>query len=550
GALDFISKPIDAQELVAKINVILRDKESIDRLRRQQHHLEDMVDVRTEALRESEEKFRQMTESIQEMFWLREVDTGQLLYVSPAYETLWGRPVGALYRHPDSRFDAVHPDDRPRVRQAMADNPAFCDLEYRVRHADGSQRWIHERSFPVADQSGSTYRIAGVAVDVTGHKMAEERSRKLEGQLFQTRKLEAIGIMAGGIAHDFNNILSGIIGFTEMALRGVEHVPLVKNQLNAVLEAGLRAAELVRQILTFSRETGPMPLEPVLVAPLFKETVKLLRTHLPDHIELHLDLDPEAGPVLCQPIQMQQILMNLFTNAVMALKEVDDAVLTIGLGNDVQGQVVELWVSDNGTGMSEETLGRIFDPFFTTRPHGEGTGLGLSIVYGIVQSLGGTIHAESRPRQGSRFQIRLPRASRAEACLSGPTSAPFPDGDSGKRILLVDNDIDLVYLLKSQLQQGGYQVTGTTSSQDAWRRFLQQRDFFDLLVTDMVMAERSGIQLARQFQQVRPGFPVVLISGSRSDLMHEELAAAGVRQTLAKPFLQSALLDAVRKALA
>ncbi|HIJ85831.1 MAG TPA: response regulator, partial [Magnetococcales bacterium] len=402
-------------------------------------------------------------------------------------------------------------------------------------------RWIRDRAYPVRDPSGRVCRMAGVATDITEQKLAEEKHRLLERHLARERKLEAIGILAGGIAHDFNNILASIIGFTEMALRSVEGQPLVKNHLEVVLEAGLRAAELVRQILVFSRESGPIPMEPVAVTPIIKEALKLLTPHLPSGITLMVDLDRTAGPVLCQPVQIQQIIMNLFTNAVHAMKG-KNGTLAIRLSNDPEGNAVDLMVEDEGQGMDEATVSRMFDPFFTTRL-GEGVGLGLSVVHGIVQNLGGNITARSIPETGSLFHVRLPRTT-----ATNGTGSAFADtvSDTGTpqrgHVLIVDDDLDLVYLCKSQLTPIGYTVTGTTSSRDGWRRFLERRDAFDLLLTNQTMPELTGIQLARRFQQIRPGFPVVLMSG-RGDLdLLEEMAEAGIRRRLSKPFVQSTLV--------
>ncbi|MBF0147655.1 MAG: response regulator [Magnetococcales bacterium] len=550
GARDFISKPIDARELTAKIQVILRDKEAEDTLRRRQLKLEEMVDVRSHALMESEEKFQQLAENINEVFWLFDLESEQLLYVSPAYETVWDRTPAELYRHPPSRFQAIHPEDRPRIEAALGGRQTTTlHLEYRIVRRDGTLRWIRDRAYPVRDGSGRVHRIAGVATDITEQKLAEEKNRHLEHHLARERKLEAIGILAGGIAHDFNNMLASIIGFTEMALRSVEGQPLIKNHLEVVLDAGLRAAELVRQILMFSRESGPVPMAPVAVTPIIKEALKLLTPHLPPGVALTVDLDRTAGPVLCQPVQIQQIIMNLFTNAVHAMKG-RNGTLAIRLVNDPEGKTVDLMVEDEGQGMDEDTASRMFDPFFTTRTLGEGTGLGLSIVHGIVQHLGGSIMARSIPEEGSLFHVRLPLAttigtpdSTFERTISNTPSR------QGGHVLVIDDDLDVVYLCKSQLTSMGYTVTGTTSSQDGWRRFLERKDAFDLLLTNQGMPELTGIQLARRFQQIRPGFPVILMSGRGDADLLEEMAEAGIRRRLSKPFLQSALIATIQEVL-
>ncbi|MBC8039999.1 MAG: PAS domain S-box protein, partial [Opitutaceae bacterium] len=330
-----------------------------------------------EDLRASEERFRQIAENIHEVFWMTDPEKHSLLYISPAYETIWGRRCADILKNPSDWLKAIHADDRGRVAAAAKRQlQGNYDEVFRVVRPDGSIRWVRDKAFPIRDHTGKVYRIVGTAEDIT-------ETRKLEEQFMQSQKMEAIGTLAGGIAHDFNNILAAITGYTELIKMQITNDPQVEAYLKALLQASSRATSLVRQILAFSRQANHER-RPLQLRPLVEESLRLLRATLPVTVAFETDIDAEIPGVLADATQVHQVLMNLGTNAAHAmsagpgklgvrleLREVTDefAGSTTRLRS---GPHVVLSVSDTGCGMSDEVMERMFDPFFTTKAPGEG----------------------------------------------------------------------------------------------------------------------------------------------------------------------------------
>ncbi len=421
-----------------------------------------------QELQASDRRFRQLAENIHEVFWITDPVKNQLLYISPAYETTWARTCESAYQAGAHWRESIHPDDRPRVLEAIATKQLRGEYEetYRILRPDGSIRWIHDRAFTVRDDSGQIYRLVGTAEDITRHQ-------RLEDQLRQTQKMEAIGTLAGGIAHDFNNILGAITGYTQLARLAAKNDPTVSEYLDTVLKAGNRAADLVKQILTFSRQEEqkrqPLELQKVLM-----DSMTLLRATLPATIEFRTLLAANTPVVLADVTHINQIVMNLGTNAWHAMKDrpgkleiklekfqVDAALAETHLGLSV-GQYARLSFSDTGKGMDRLTMDRIFEPFFTTKVAGEGTGLGLSVVHGIMQSYGGVITVYSQPGEGTVFHLYFPAHLGASAAPAADATAT-PTGQ-GQRILYVDDEEVLAELGKKNLEYLGYVVETHTNS--------------------------------------------------------------------------------------
>ncbi|HEY9248668.1 MAG TPA: PAS domain S-box protein, partial [Rariglobus sp.] len=365
-----------------------------------------------QALRESEERFRQLAENINEVFWMNDPATGEILYISPAYETIWGRTRESLYRDPKTWMDAIHAEDRDRVIAADdADSGSYHEI-YRIVRPDGTLRWIRDRAFPIKDANGEVYRIVGTAEDIT-------EWRKLEEQFRQAQKLEAIGTLAGGIAHDFNNILGAIIGYIELTKIGLQGNATAHQYLDMVLQGAHRAASLVRQILAFSRQQEQQRVV-VQLRHVVAEPLKLLRATIPAMIEFDVSLANDLPVVLADPTQVHQVVMNLCTNAAHAMKDRPGR-LVVNLDKFVMdgrqpeigahlkpGLYVRLTVQDTGCGMDRGTQDRIFEPFFTTKGPGEGTGLGLSVVHGIMQGHDGAVTVQSQVGEGTTFHLYFP----------------------------------------------------------------------------------------------------------------------------------------------
>ena len=507
-----------------------------------------------EVLRESEARFRQLAENINEVFWITDPVNNKLLYISPAFEAVWGRTCQSFYDSPRKWLEAIHPDDRTRVLEDISGKQARGEynVTYRILRPDGSVRWIHDRAYPIRNEAGQVYRIVGTAEDITGY-------RKLEEQYRQAQKMEALGTLAGGIAHDFNNILSAMNGYTELAkMRLGQSNPKVCESLCAVLQAGGRATGLVRQILTFSRKEDHQ-LQVVQLRDIVEETLKLLRATIPTTIEFNIYLAKDLPPVLADATQIHQILMNLGTNAGHAMKD-HTGRLEVRLENFVadahtvseqprlkMGRYVRLSVSDTGTGMDKATMERIFEPFFTTKVQGEGTGLGLAVVHGIMQSHGGVITVYSQPGEGTTFHLYFPPHS-GEITKAAISSDPLPEGD-GKRILYVDDEGSLAQLGKQTLEMLGFQVEAMTNVMDALKLVEADPQRFDLVITDQTMPGMTGTDFAAHLQKIRPGLPIILATGYSAGLTRERLRTMGIRELLLKPQSIQSLTSAVQRAL-
>jgi PAS domain S-box-containing protein len=381
-------------------------------------------------------------------------------------------------------------------------------------------------------------------------KAETEVRNRMEEQLRQAHKMEAIGTLSGGIAHDFNNILSGIIGFTEMSLEDIPPDSPVHHNLELILKSGFRARDLVKQILAFSRKAEPKR-EPVSLSPLVSETLKLLRASLPTTIRIRVNIDVKSDTVFANPSELQQIIMNLSTNAAYAMKdtggelEVTLAEKEIISGSMLPpGQYVEFAVKDTGTGMDHDVMRRIFEPFFTTKEVGEGTGMGLSVVYGVVKSLNGEITVESTPGIGTTFQVLLPKIAEEVS------RDVIPEIQRGKeRILFVDDEEILTDLGKGILERLGYSVTAMTNSKEALAVFSKAASQFDLVLTDQTMPGITGLTLAQELLKIRADIPIILATGHSDAVSAEKVSAMGIRGFLMKPLSKPELAAAVRKVL-
>ncbi|MCF8129989.1 MAG: response regulator [Deltaproteobacteria bacterium] len=386
------------------------------------------------------------------------------------------------------------------------------------------------------------------------------KTKSLESQLRQAQKMEAIGTLAGGIAHDFNNILAAILGYSQLFMTEIPDDSPLSPYLQQIVKAGERARDLVKQILTFSRqaETEPIPLQPHLIV---KEAIKLLRSAIPTTIDIQQHVFPDTGMILADPTQIHQVVMNLCTNAYQAMLEnggiLDITLKNIEIDGDDEvlavstvlkaGPHVCLTVKDTGTGIKPDALEHIFDPYFTTKEKGRGTGLGLAVVHGIVGNCKGAILVESEEGKGTTFDVFFPTLEKQTHANGKGSEAPVLGGN--ERILMVDDEVPIVRLEKQILEKLGYRVETDTNSLEALKRFMDSPDKFDLLITDLAMPNMSGKQLAAEVKKVRPDFPVIICSGF-SDLIDEEKAKElGVQGFLLKPLGRDVLARTVRTVL-
>ena len=392
-------------------------------------------------------------------------------------------------------------------------------------------------------------------------KKIEERTKALarsENQLKQVMKLQAIGTLAGGIAHDFNNILFPIVGYTELTMDDVPEDSQARNNLQEVLKAANRAKDLVQQILTFSRQNGQES-KPLKVQILIKEALKLLRATIPSSIEIFSSIDEECGLIKGDPTQIHQVIMNLCTNAYHALQETGGKIevslkeTNLSYEQSVQrvglkvGRHLELVVKDNGHGMTPQVMERIFEPYYTTKEQGKGTGLGLSVIHGIIKNHGGDISVESRPRKGASFSVYLPVIDEIDVETDPVETACAKNGS--ERILLIDDEAQIIDLEQRILERLGYKVTPKTDSEEALAEFAAWPDRFDLVITDMTMPKMTGDRLAQRLMEINPRIPVILCTGFNETICEEKALAMGIDRFIMKPIVKDEFAGTIRNVL-
>jgi PAS domain S-box-containing protein len=509
------------------------------------------IELGERALRKSEERYALAMEGANEGHFDWNFENGSS-FLSPQMKLLHGRGADAPVTTREAWMVAVdvHPDDRARLEAAVRDHfegrTERFETEYRVRHSDGEWHWLQVRGRCMRDASGNVQRFLGSAMDITARKNAEAEKERLEVQLRQSQKMEAIGTLAGGIAHDFNNILGAILGYGELAQKAAAEGSVVRRYLDNVMHAGGRAKALVERILAFSRsgmgERGPINVQAVI-----QETLELIAASLPPGVSLAKRLDAGDAAIVGDATQLHQVAMNLCTNALQAMKNggvlevlLDRADVAQGRrlshGNLAQGTYVRLCVSDTGSGIPPQVLERMFDPFFTTKGVGEGTGLGLSLVHGIVADLEGAIDVRTAVGRGTAFTIWLPISGEA-SIPSAEVATDLPRGH-GQMVMIVDDEKPLVALTEEMLAELGYEPIGFSSSVAALEAFRQAPQRYDMVLTDETMPELVGTDLAREIRLLRPAIPIVLMSGYSGALLHERARAVGIREVLRKP-LQS-----------
>ncbi|SPF43037.1 PAS/PAC sensor hybrid histidine kinase (fragment) [Syntrophobacter sp. SbD1] len=507
------------------------------------------------ALRQSEARYRELFAAVSDAIVVFDADTLRFIDMNESALRCYGYTREEFLNLKKADILADPEISRKSEEGTAAGQELRAPLRYH-RKKDGTV-------FPVEISSvrflwRERALVCGVIRDITERKRAEREKEKLEVELNQARKMEAIGLLAGGIAHDFNNMLAAIMGFTELSLLKLKGDNPVRGNLEQILKAASRASEVVKQILTFTRQ-GVLERKPVRIAPIVQDALKLLRSSLPSTIEIRQEvaLSPGEDVVLADPGQIHQVLMNFGTNAGHAMiskggtMSVKLSVITDASQVSVNpglkaGPHVCITVSDTGHGMDSAVLDRVFDPYFTTKGPGEGTGLGLSVVQGIVKSHNGAITVRSEPRQGTTFSVFLPGIEKADVEVCEAFHIP-PAGS--ERILLVDDEEALVDLGKEILETLGYQVTAMTSSLDALEIFRVQPYAFDLVITDMTMPSLTGRELAKKIIALRSDTPIILSTGF-CDLVNEKQSKeAGILEFIMKPYEIRTLACAIRKAL-
>jgi len=507
--------------------------------------LKKQVERRTKELRESQDRLKSIMDNSSALIYLKDV-RGRYIFVNKKFESLFSLTEDQIIGREDSE---IFPEEEAR---SFRENDkkvldSVCPLEFEecLELPDGLHTYISIK-FPICNTEGKPLSICGITTDITERKI-------LERKLIQSHKMEAIGRLAGGIAHDFNNILMSIIGNTELILMEDENNPFSAN-LQEILKSGIRARELVKQILTFSRYTEEKK-RVINISSVIEESLRLLRATLPATIEIKVKTEGNALTVFADETHIHQIFMNLCTNSAHSMREKGGTVTVDISGFDITsenmsahddlspGPYIRLTVTDTGHGMTRDIIDKIFEPFFTTKPHGEGTGMGLSIVHGIVKNYGGTILVSSEPGKGSIFQVFLP-GIRDGSVVEEKKNTGISKGSGN--ILFVDDEEGIVNLWNTILKRAGYSVVSFTDSKKALELFKHDPSVFDIVITDHTMPELTGFNMAKEMLAMRPDLPVILCTGFNEEITGKTVLQAGIRKFLLKPVEISELTEAVK----
>lgn len=536
GAQDFLRK-----EHLTRLGPAISQTLERARLRREGTEAE-------QRLRVSEEQFRQVVENIHEVFWLADATTGRILYLSPRFEAIWGRACDPAQTSLADLGKSVHPADAEAVRDFLDRIPREkCTATFRIVPSNGLVRWVRARTFPIQVGDGRVERVVGIAEDITERK-------QLEAQFLHSQRLEAVGTLAGGMAHDLNNILAPMLIAAGLLKESVQS-ERDREMLEMIERNAQRGANIIRQLLTFSRGIEG-DRQPVLLTALAREMGQIVRETFPRAITLVEELPNSLWPVLADPTQVHQVMVNLCVNARDAMPE--GGRLKLSARNVVldaatakpgarPGRYVVFAVADTGMGMPPEVIDHIFEPFFTTKGVGKGTGLGLSTVQGIVRSHGGFIDVLSAPGQGSTFEVYFPAALGVDATTH--VQVPLTPGrGQGQTILVVDDEAAVRDSIRQALERANYQVITAANGREGLTTFLRHRDAVQLVITDAMMPEMDGATLVRALRSLDGNLRFVALSGLGSD--HADMKAVGVTAIVAKPCGPHELLGVVQQELA
>ena len=477
-------------------------------------------------IRQSEERFRELAEAITEVFWISDQAKRHIFYVSPGYERVWRRSCESLYLEPASWLDAIHPDDRERIRQSLSQ---LCSgdysEEYRILTPDGSERWIRERAFPIRSSRGEVERVASVSEDIT-------ESKRLQEQFLRAQRMEALGTLAGGVAHDLNNILSPIM-IAPSLLRESTKDPHELELLTMIEQSAQRGSAIVRQLLTFSRG-APGKRVALPMRPLLDEMATLMRETFPKEISVHVFCEDATLPIRADPNQIHQVLLNLCVNARDAMSGGGHLWLCAGSEEWTQDDLADhpgarpgsyTWMSvtDTGPGIPPEVLTRIYDPFFTTKSLSRGTGLGLSTALGIVRSHGGFIDVTTFPSVGTSFSVSV--AALEMPGLPVPAASPrILRRGRGEVILLVDSDLGYRAATRLLLERSGYRVLTAQNGSTAQELTLRHVEAIQAVIVDTSSPDPEGLALLSFLRESKTGLQIIMIaeppSGKPAPRMH------------------------------
>ena len=520
------------------------------------HRLQNMVDSRTNDFQQCELRYREMVESMSELVCRFLVD-GAITFANRAFSEQFGSEQDDLIGKNFFKLISVDEDswDGDGFRSAVNRISPLLSAK-RMLRSDGAVCWVRWSCHGLVNEEGSLIEYQAVGRDITVLRKRQHEKKQKDQWRRRMQKLEAIGTLSAGIAHDFNNIIAVILGNVQLAMDDVLKRSRTQKNLSEIYDSCLRAREIVKQILAFSRESD-QEMRSLNLVPVVKESIKFLKSTIPSTIEIRENIH-KIDFVNADPTQISQVVMNLGANAAYAMNNVP-GILEISLENvnvgpdhkdrfrvSAEGKYVRLKIEDSGSGISPKDISRVFDPYFTTKKEGVGTGMGLAVVHGIVENHKAIIWANSELGKGSTFQALFPAVA-AEFTQETGSGDVILGGN--ERILVVDDEKGLLEAEMDMLGRLGYEVVGTTSSLDALKIFREQPDHFDLVYTDMTMPAMTGLTLAKKVMEMRPHLPVILYSGHRDLAEKNGIGTSGIKAFLTKPIILQDLAATIREVL-
>ena len=576
GGIDYITKPFHPDELILRVHNQLALKKMHIALERSNEELEQRVKERTMALeiankelrneiagrhraqgalKESEEKYRLLFDHADVMVSVYDRD-GVCQLMNHKVAGLFG---GTPQEFIGKTFHELHPESAEeytnRIRHTI-DSGESREYEDKVTFPTG-EHILLSRVHPIPDADGTARTAQIISHDITERIKAEKDKLRLEQIIHQNQKMEAMGTLANGVAHDFNNILFALSGYTELSFEFADENSILRANLNKIRQAINRASDLVKQILTFSRqvETKLQPIQPKLIV---KEALNLLRASLPATLEFRMNIASDAY-ILADASQVHQVIVNLCVNAAHAMEPNGGVLIVNMIDRNIEmteirpsmrlshGRHMVLSVTDTGSGIPGEIVDKIFDPYFSTKPQDKGTGLGLATVNGIINSYGGSIQVTSEPGEGSRFDVFIPIF---ETRGNQTSKEPEMEVQTGSEtILLVDDEEALIDVCKKMLEKLGYSVTAMTDSRKALQAFKNKPEAFSLLITDYTMPHMTGVELAQTVHKFNPDLPILMISGNHDPIDATKATEMQIEGLLEKPLTQKDLSIQIRKLL-
>jgi len=515
-----------------------------------------------QALQESEEQFRTLVENIPGITYRCKNDKHYtMLFLSEEISKISGYPYTDFIKNRIRSYTSIiHKEDLDhvniRINKAIESKTTYT-MEYRIICSDGVEKWVFEKGQGVFDKNDDLLYLDGVIIDINDRKQAEYERIKLEERLQRAQKLETIGTLAGGIAHDFNNILTPIMGYADMALVKIPSYSPLHEDIEHILTASKRAKALVQQILLFSRklESERVPIQLHLI---ISEAIKLMRATIPTTIKIDMVLDKECGYVMADASQIHQVIVNLCTNSFHAMEK-DGGKLTISLErvsideDTVRENInlkvqdyIKISIADTGVGIDIITKGRIFEPFFTTKTVDKGTGMGLSVVHGIVQQHGGDIQVESESGKGTTFFLYFPVTDEVDTMNDEPELIL----NRGKeRIILCDDEASITKMTGKMLEHMGYEVDTFNSSRIALHEIINNKNKYNLLISDLTMPEMTGVELACSIRKKGIDIPIMIMTGFGDSLSGDMVERCGIKEVVSKPIIMNELAAIVRSVL-